>query len=104
MLSNECLHIDEQRVEWIVNTTTSYPATPHLELFSYYRVRKFGTVMMGNPSHSKIVGICDVFFSTNMKCKLTLKYIRHVPDLCLNLMLGLALDKQDYKISNINFN
>ena len=30
MLSNKCLHVDEQWVKWIVDTTTSYHATLHL--------------------------------------------------------------------------
>ena len=91
------MHVDEQRVEWIINTITSYHATSHLELFSDYRVRDFGIIKMGNFSHSKIVGMSDVCFETNMGCKLTLKYVRHVLDLHFNLMSGFALDKQGYK-------
>ena len=73
MLSNECLHVDEQGVEWIIDTTAFYHATPHLELFSNYKVGDFGTVKMGNSSHPKIVGMSDVYFETNMRYKLTLK-------------------------------
>ena len=68
-----------------------------MELFSDYKVGDFGTVKMGNSSHSKIVGMGDVCFETNMRCKMTLKDVRHVPDLRLNLMLGLILDKQGYE-------
>ena len=96
MLSNECLHVDEQGIEWTINTAASYHATLHLELFSYYRVKDFGTVKMENSSHSKIVGIGDVCFETNMGCKLTLKDVRHVPNLRLNLMSDFVLDKQGY--------
>ena len=52
---------------------------------------------MGNFCHSKIVGMGDVFFETNIGCKLKLKYIRHVLDLHLNLISGFALDKQGYE-------
>ena len=52
---------------------------------------------MGNSSHSKIVGMGDAFFETNMGCKLTLKHVRHALDLRLNLMSGFAIDKQDYE-------
>ena len=38
VLLNECLHVDEQGIEWTINTAASYHGTPHLELFSYYRV------------------------------------------------------------------
>ncbi|KAL6333440.1 hypothetical protein AAG906_028625 [Vitis piasezkii] len=60
MLSNECLHVDEQGVEWI--------------LFFNYRVGDFGTVKMRNSSYSKIVEMGDVCFET--RCKMILKYVR----------------------------
>ena len=66
VLLDECLHVNEQEVEWIIDTIASYHATPHFELFFYYRVGDFGTIKMGNSSHSKIVGMCDVCFETNM--------------------------------------
>ena len=91
------MYVDEHEVEWIVDTTTSYHATPHLVLFSYYRVGNFDIVKMGNFNHSKIVGMGDVCFETNMGCRLTLKDVRHVSNLRLNLMSGLALDKQGYE-------
>ena len=39
VLSNECLHVDEQGVEWIVDIVASYHATPHLELFYDYTIK-----------------------------------------------------------------
>ena len=97
VLSDECLHVDEKRVEWIVDSATSYYATPHLQLFSNYRVKDFGMVKIGNFSHSKIVGMGNVCFETNMGYKLTMKYVRHVPNLRLNLMSRFSLDKQGYQ-------
>ena len=98
VLSNEFLHVDEQWVEWIVDIATSYHATPHFELFYDYRVWDFGTIKMGNSSHSRIIRMGDVSFETNiMGCKLTLEDVRHVPDLCFNQMLGFGLDKQGYE-------
>ena len=52
---------------------------------------------MGNSSHSKIVGMGDACFETNMGCKLTLKHVRHALDLHLNLMSGFALDNKIMK-------
>ena len=95
VLSNdECLHVDEQRIEWIVGIATSYYATPHLELFSNYRVGDFGMVKIGNSNHSKIIRMSDICFETNVGWKLTLKDVRHVSYLYLNMMSGLAFDKQ----------
>ena len=39
----------------------------------------------------------DVCFETIMRCKLTLKDVRHVLDLHLNQMSRFALDKQGYE-------
>ena len=48
-------------------------------------------------SHSKIIRMSDVCFETNTGCKLTLKDVRYVPDLRLNLMSSFTLDKQGYE-------
>ena len=39
----------------------------------------------------------DVCFETNMGCKLTLKDVRHVTDLHLNMMSHFVLEKQGYE-------
>ncbi|KAA8538269.1 hypothetical protein F0562_027908 [Nyssa sinensis] len=56
----------------------------------------FGTVMMGNTSYSKIVGIGDVCIRTNVGCTMTLRDVRHVPNLRLNLIYGIALNREGY--------
>lgn len=38
----------------------------------------------------------DVFLETNIFCHLTFKDVRHVPNMCLNLISKWLLDKQDY--------
>ena len=48
-LLNEHFHVDELiRVEWIIDTSTSYHATSDLELFSNYKVREFDTIKIEN--------------------------------------------------------
>ncbi|KAA8549619.1 hypothetical protein F0562_001363 [Nyssa sinensis] len=56
----------------------------------------FGTVKMGNTSHLKIVGIGDVCIRTSVGCTMTLREVRHVPNLRLNLISGIALDREGY--------
>ncbi|KZV32631.1 hypothetical protein F511_36179 [Dorcoceras hygrometricum] len=51
---------------------------------------------MGNTSSSVIVGIGDVQIKTSVGSTITLKDVRHVPDLRLNILSGVALDKQGY--------
>ena len=92
----ECLPVTDNEVEWIIDTTASYHVTPNMEFFTSYRPGDFGTVKMGNTSYSKIVGIGDVCIQTDVGCSLTLRDVRHVPDLRLNLISGFALDREGY--------
>ncbi|KAA8526119.1 hypothetical protein F0562_007781 [Nyssa sinensis] len=91
----ECLHVGNE-IEWVVDTGASYHATYNKEFFTSYRVGDFGTVKMGNTSHSKIVGIDDVCIRTSVGCMMTLRDVRHVLDLRLNLISGIALDREGY--------
>ena len=92
----ECLPVTDNEVEWIIDTAASYHVTPNKEFFTSYRPGDFGTVKMGNTSYSKIVGIGDVCIQTDVGCSLTLRDVRHVPDLRLNLISGVALDREGY--------
>ena len=88
--------VTDNEVEWIIDTAASYHVTPNKEFFTSYRPGDFGTVKMGNTSYSKIVGIGDVCIQTDVGCSLTLRDVRHVPDLRLNLISGVALDREGY--------
>jgi hypothetical protein len=61
-----------------------------------YKSGDFGTVKMGNKSFSQIVGIREVKITTNVGYTMTLKDVRHVPDLWLNLISRTALDRQGF--------
>ncbi|KAA8529366.1 hypothetical protein F0562_033835 [Nyssa sinensis] len=91
----ECLHVGNE-IEWVVDMGASYHATYNKKLFTSYKAGDFGTVKMGNTSHSKIVGIGDVCICTSVGCMMTLSDVRHVPDLRLNLISGIALDQEGY--------
>ena len=93
---DQCLHVDDNEIEWVIDTGASYHATPRRDLFATYKAGDFGNVKMGNDSFSKICGVGDICITTNVGCTLVLKDVRHVPDLRLNLMSGLALDRQGY--------
>ena len=91
-----CLHNATQDVEWVVDTAASYHVTPHRDYFTTYKAGDFGAVKMGNISSSGIVGMGDIQLRTNVGCTLTLKDVLHVPELRLNVLSGIALDKQGY--------
>ena len=99
MLSLEeqkCEHVAKNNVEWVVDSAASYHVIPTKRLFTTYKASDFGVVKMGNSSYSKIVGIGDVCIKTNVGCMLILKDVRHVPDLRMNVLSTLALDRVGY--------
>ena len=75
----------------------SYHATPCKEMLTTYKAWDFGTVKIGNTSHSNIVEIGDVCIQTDIGCTLMLKDVRHNPDLQLNLVYGTSLDRAGYE-------
>ena len=69
----DCCHVVEQDVEWVVDLAASYHCVPKREYFSTYKVGDYGMVKMGNKSVSQITGIGDIYIQTSMRCTLTLK-------------------------------
>ena len=79
-----------------MDLAASYHCVPKREYFSTYKAEDFGTVKMGNKSVSQITGIGNICIQTSMGCTLTLKDVRHIPDLHLNLISVCMLDKDGY--------
>ena len=52
---------------------------------------------MGNTSHSNIIRIGDVCIQTDVGCTMTLKDVRHILNLKLNLISGTSLDRARYE-------
>ena len=92
----DCCHVAEQDVELVVDSAASYHYIPKREYFSTYKTGDYGTVKMGNKNVSQIVGIGDIYIQTSMGCTLTLKDVRHIPDLRLNLIFVHFLNKDEY--------
>ena len=92
----DCCHVAEQDVELVVDSAASYHCVPKGEYFSTYKAGDYDTVKMGNKSVSEIVGIDDICIQTSMECTLTLKDIRPILDLLLNMIYVHMLDKNGY--------
>ena len=60
--------------------------TAHCDYFTSYVNGDYDHVQMGNEGPSKIVGIGDICLKTSVGCNLLLKNVRHVLDICLNLI------------------
>ena len=63
---DECLHVSDQMIEWVVDTAISYHAKPNKELFKTCKERDFGYVKMSNTGSSNVVGIGDICIQTNV--------------------------------------
>ncbi|GKV15798.1 hypothetical protein SLEP1_g26549 [Rubroshorea leprosula] len=89
----ECCHAKNSNAEWIIDSVASYHCVPKREYFSTYKAGDFGTIKMGNKSVSHIMGVGDICVQTNVGCTLTLKNVRHVPDMHMNLLLAHMSEK-----------
>uniref|UniRef100_A0A2N9FQY2 CCHC-type domain-containing protein n=1 Tax=Fagus sylvatica TaxID=28930 RepID=A0A2N9FQY2_FAGSY len=92
----KCEHVDNIDDEWVVDSAATHHVVRTKELFTTYKAGDFGTVKMGNTSYSKIVGIGDVCIKTNVGFTVMLKNVRHVPDLCFNLISTPVMDRAGY--------
>lgn len=95
--TSECLHVDSSDTEWLVDTGASYHCVPKREYFMNYQAGDFGSVKMGNQSSASIVGLGDIRVKTSVGCILTLKNVRHIPDLRLNLLSANVLDQEGFR-------
>ena len=94
-----CCHIANQDIKWIVDSAASYHYVQKREYFSTYKAGDFGDKKMGNISVSQIVGIDNICIQTSMGCTLTLKDVQHIPNLRLNLISIHMLDNDGYSHS-----
>ena len=95
--TSECHHVDSSDTEWLVDTGASYHCVPKREYFLNYQAGDFGSVKMGNQSSASIVGLGDIRVKTTVGCMLTLRNVRHIPDLRLNLLSANVLDQEGFQ-------
>ncbi|CAN0905823.1 Retrovirus-related Pol polyprotein from transposon TNT 1-94, partial [Linum grandiflorum] len=96
-VSGECHHVESLDTEWPVDSAASYHCVPKRDYFLNYQTGDFGRVKMGNQSTAEIVGIGDIRVKTSVGCMLTLKNVRHIPDLRLNLLAANVLDQEGFR-------
>ena len=63
-------------------------------IFSTYTAGDYGRVKMGDDGACTIVGIGSVCLTTSTGCRLTVRDVRHVPDVRLNLISTGRLDNE----------
>ena len=94
--ANECNHVADNNVEWVIDLAASYHATPIKEFFTSYKSGDLGTLKIENSSHSKIVGIGGICIEMSIGYTLILKDGRQIIDLQLNLISANTLDRLGY--------
>ena len=72
--------------DWVINLDASFHVTAYRDYFTSYVNRDYSHIRMENDGASKIMGIEDICLKTSINCKLLSKDVRHVQDICLNLM------------------
>ncbi|GKV23084.1 hypothetical protein SLEP1_g32861 [Rubroshorea leprosula] len=92
----ECCHAENTDAKWIIDFDAFYHCVPKREYFSTYKAGDCGTIKMGNKSVSHIMRVGDICVQTNVRCTLTLKNGRHIPDMHMNLLFAKALDEKGY--------
>ena len=83
-------------MSWVIDTGASLHVTSQKEFFTSYTSGDFGVLKMGNDGSVKVVGKGDVGLVTNNGTKLTLRDVRHAPDIRLNLISAGKLDDEGF--------
>ncbi|KAK4391110.1 Retrovirus-related Pol polyprotein from transposon TNT 1-94 [Sesamum angolense] len=80
--------------EWLLDSGCTFHMTPFKEILTNYKSDNFGTVSMANEKLCDVKGFGDVCLTFESDFKLTLKNVRHVPDLYHNLISCAALEEE----------
>ncbi|KAK4390103.1 hypothetical protein Sango_2073600, partial [Sesamum angolense] len=84
----------KNKKEWIIDSGCTFHMTPFREILSNYKTEKLGCVSMANEKLCAVHGLGDVCMIFENGFKLTLKNVRHVPDLAQNLISCSALEEE----------
>ncbi|KAK4409817.1 hypothetical protein Sango_0054700 [Sesamum angolense] len=80
--------------EWLLDSGCTFHMTPFKEILTNYKSDNSGSVSMANEKLCDVKGFGDVCLIFESGFKLTLKNVRHVPDLCHNLISCAALEEE----------
>ena len=80
----------------MIDSDASFHVTIDPDYLTFYVNSDYGHVRMKNERALKIVGIEDICLETSVGCKLSLKDIRHLLDICLDLISIGKLDDDGY--------
>ncbi|KAK8564203.1 hypothetical protein V6N12_036332 [Hibiscus sabdariffa] len=81
---------------WVIDTGASTHVTLRRHFFTSYTPGDYGALKMGNDGLVPVVGIGDISLVNNNGTRLTLKNVRHAPDIRLNLISLGKLDDEGF--------
>ena len=89
-------NLEHPMASWILDSACFFHVTPNRDWFDTYKLVNFGIVTMGNGSHCKITGICNIRIKMFDGVIRTLCDVRHVPEGEKKLISFGTLDSNGY--------
>ena len=96
MYDDDMISLAFDETSSVIDSGVTTNSTFCRDLCTSYTPDDFGVVEMGNNGVAKVVGICNVCLETHNSMKLFLKYVKHVPDIRLNLISTRKLNDDGY--------
>ncbi|RVW79299.1 Retrovirus-related Pol polyprotein from transposon TNT 1-94 [Vitis vinifera] len=90
-----------QETSWVIDSGASIHATPRKDFFTSYTSGDFGSVRMGNDGSAKAIGMGDVRLETSNGTMLTLKNVKHIPDIRMNLISTGKLEMKGFATPSV---
>ena len=84
--------------EWWIDTDANIHVCADISLFSSYQARGTGSLLMGNGSHARVLGIGTVNLKLTSGKTIRLKNVQHVPTIKKNLVSGSLLCRDGFKL------
>lgn len=85
---------DNSMCEWLVDSGCTYHMSPYAHLFTEYAKTDKNHVTLANDRKCAVNGVGTITLQFGTGASLTLKNVRHVPDLTFNLMSCSALEEE----------
>jgi hypothetical protein len=70
-----------QSPEWWADTSANIHVCADISLFSSYRCKRTGALLMGNESHARVLGVGTVILKFTSGKTVLLKNVHHVPSI-----------------------
>ena len=84
--------------EWWIDTGANIHVCADISLFSSYQAGGAGSLLIGNGSHARVLGVSTVNLKLTSGKTMRLKNVQHVPTIKKNLVSGSLLCRDGFKL------